>query len=274
MTTLQSVPASAAKERARSDVRFPYYNLDASAEVAVVIHREAGGSCDRSQLASYLKYKSITNGSFLTRVTAAKLFGFIVQDGNQLSLTDLGRRVAAPIAANDVERAKAEAFLNVDLFKKVFDATDGQTLPPVLGLRNMLLTKYGIVEARVGPAIRVMLDSADQAGFFRGGDRSRLVRPVFGAASSVAPSGQGGTPADLKDRRDNGGDGNGNRGGAGGGGGGNGGGGFDPSRIHPAIYGLIANLPEAGQLSPAKRDALVAAFTATVKFIYPDHEIG
>lgn len=265
MTTITSLPSPAdPKKRTQSEVRFPYYNLDASVEVAVAMHREAAGSCDRSQLASYLKYKSVTNGSFLTRVTAAKLFGFISQTGNQLSLTDLGRRVAAPIAANDAERAKADAFLNVELFRKIYEAFDGQTLPPELGLRNALLTKYGVVEARVGPAIKVFYDSADQAGYFRGGDRSRLVKPIFSGSPAIVEPRRQTPPETLVDRKND----------DGGNGGGNGGGGQDVSRIHPAIYGLIADLPPRGSMSASDRDALVDAFTATVKFLYPGNNKG
>jgi hypothetical protein len=265
MPTLSVPPAADLKKRTQSEVRFPYYNLDSSVEVAEVMHREAGGSCDRSQLASYLKYKSTTNGSFLTRITSAKLFAFVTEAANQLTLTDLGRRVAAPIEANDAARAKAEAFLNVELFRKIFDAYDGQTLPPELGLRNALLTKYGVVEARVGPAIKVMIDSADQAGYFRNGDRTRLVRPIFAGSGVITEKRPPLPPSptiELKAHL------------GGNGGGGNGSGGQDTTRIHPAIYGLIADLPAAGQLSPSKRDALVAAFTATVRFLYPDREVS
>src|SRR5207247_532850 len=65
------------KQRPKSGVTFPYYNLAQSIEVAKVMYEQAGGVCDRSQLAAMLKYKGTNNGGFLSRVSAAKMFGLI-----------------------------------------------------------------------------------------------------------------------------------------------------------------------------------------------------
>lgn len=248
--------------RRTSPIASPYYNLDQSAEVAKVIHEKAGGSGTRQQLAPWLGYKSVNNGAFVTRVTAAKMFGFIEQDGNQLRTTERGRAIVKPIVPAEADRARADAFLSVPLFKKVFDKFNGQPLPPNVGLRNLLETEYEVVKDRVGPTVKIMLDSAEQSGFFKvAGNRSRLVMPPLDGAPGASAKNPPPPRLDAQDRREFG------------GGGGNGGGGQDTSRIHPAIYGLIADLPSAGELSAAKRDALIAAFTATVKFIYPDREI-
>src|SRR5690349_21661920 len=84
----------AGKPKARSTVEFPYYDLDASVEVARTIHEKAGGICERAALAGYLNYSSQTNGSFLTRVAAARLFGFIEPaEAGALRITDRGRAI-------------------------------------------------------------------------------------------------------------------------------------------------------------------------------------
>lgn len=239
----------------------PYYNLDNSVQVARVIHEQAGGSCDRAQLAALLNYKGVDNGAFLTRVTAAKLFGLVLQEGNQIRVTERGRAVVAPVLQADADAARVEAFLAVELFRKVFEEFNGQPLPLNVGLQNLLLTKYGVVPDRVAPTVNLMLDSAEQAGFFKmAGNRTRMVRPLsLGAttpASLPSTSANGGSreppPVEVPQRH-------------------GGGGGGEPPDIPSAILGLLRGLPKEGTpLTTKRRDALVAAFTATVEYLYPD----
>ncbi|MBA3343005.1 MAG: hypothetical protein H0T48_14380 [Gemmatimonadaceae bacterium] len=253
--------------RQKSGVAFPYYNLDDSIKVAKVIY-ENGGASDRVQLATLLGYKSVANGSFLTRVSAARMFGLIEQDGNKLRVSERGMKIVAEVDPGDADRAKVEAFLDIELFRKVFEEYNGRPLPPDVGLRNLLEQTHSVVKDRVVPTIRIMLDSAEQAGFFRvaGGNRSKMVKP-FGTSSAATPRPVAAPAPAVIDRnpqplRQSG--------GAGGGGGGNG---ELPSNIHPAIIGILKELPPAGSgLTPKKRTALISAFTATVDWIYPESE--
>jgi hypothetical protein len=252
-----------------SPIAFPYYDLDSSIEVAKVIHEKGGGSCDRAALATWLDYKGIYNGAFVTRVTSAKLFGVIEQVGNQLKITARGRAIVAQVTKATADRARREAFLAVPLFKKTFERFNGQTLPPDVGLKNLFASEFGVVSVRVGPTVRIMLDSAEQAGFFKvAGNRTRMVMPPLDGAVYDDAELLSDSKSNERDAGDES-NGKGTRFGGGNGGGGNG---QDGSGIHPAIYGLISALPEPGGLSKAKRDALIDAFTATIKFIYPDRE--
>lgn len=248
--------------RAKSGVAFPYYNLVGSIEVAKAIHEKAGGTCNLAQLAALLGYSGVKNGGFRSRVGAAKMFGLVEQQDEQLSVSDRGRAIVAPISEAEAERAKVQAFLAVDLFKRVFDQFDGGTLPEDVGIRNLLSTQYKVVDDRVAPAAKVMLDSAEQAGFFKASGRTRMVLPLGGVSSGQKPLasvvGAAQAPAAPSSRER----------------GGNGGSGADGSgSIHPAILGLLKELPSAGNpLSSKTRSSLIAAFSATISFIYPDED--
>jgi hypothetical protein len=268
MAQLKPVPETQKNQKAtgprqKSGVSFPYYNLADSIKVASVMYAH-GGSCDRAQLATLLKYKGVNNGSFLTRVTAAKMFGLIEQEGNQLRVADRGMKIVAPVDGDDAERAKVDAFLGVELFKKVFDEYNGRTLPPDVGLKNLMEQTFSIVKDRVVPTLRIMLESAEEAGFFRiAGNRSKMVMPLAPGRPSAqmesktppaSESTQGPPPKQ-------------------GGGGGSGWDGGQNLNIHPAIVGLLQELPQPGtQLSEKKRNALTAAFKAAVDWIYPSAE--
>jgi uncharacterized membrane protein YgcG len=261
------------KKRARSGVSFPYYDMGKSIEVAETMHHRAGGRCSLAQLATLLGYSGVRNGSFRTRVSAAKMFGFIEDaDGDDLRVSPRGRTIVAPISDDAATTARVDAFLAIELFKKVFEQFHGTTLPQEVGLRNLIETQYGVVPDRVVPTVRIMLDSADQAGLFAtAGNRTRMVRPL-GARRDENPAGsrQKDTP-----RQDDAGSGdkhgsNGSGRSSGGGGSGNGGGG-SYGDIDPAFIGLLRRLPEAGQpLDAKRRNAVVEAFKNTVDFLYPE----
>ncbi len=252
------------KPRAKSGVSFPYWDLDSVVEVAKVMHERAGGVADTAQLATMLDYSGVSNGSFRTRVSAAKMFGVIEgADDGKLRVSARGRQIVAPVTPAEGRSARVEAFLAVDLFKRVFDRFKGTTLPENVGLRNLFLNEYTLVADRVGPTVRILLDSAGQAGLFEAaGNRTRMALPLGVESSSSAPA----TPKlrekpDSPDTTKNGG-GNGN---------GGGGGGFNGDGIDPAILGLLMRLPPGGTLMSAKRrKALIDAFTNVVSFIYPD----
>jgi hypothetical protein len=158
------------------------------------------------------------------------------------------------------EQAKVQAFLSVDLFKKIYDQFHGTTLPPEVGLKNLLETTYRVVPDRVTPTVRIMLDSEEYAGLFKAaGNRTRMTMPLTlpgGSGKMVPPQ-----PAAAAETPKNG--------------GGNGGGGGDGTEdgIDSAIRGLLRRLPPSGTpLTAKRRKDFIDAFTALVTVIYPEAE--
>lgn len=246
------------KQRARSGVSFPYWDLNSAVEVAKVMHERAGGVCGNEQLAILLEYSSINNGSFRTRVSSSKMFGLIEDtEDRRLRVSARGQRIVAPVTPADERNARVEAFLAVDLFKRVFDRFNGTSLPETVGLRNLLQQEYSVVPDRIGPTVRILLDSGEQAGMFEAaGNRTRMTMPLGTAtpapASPPRPIPQAGTHETPR-------------------GSGGGGGGGDDSGIDPAIVGLLKRLPVGGTpMTSKRRKALIDAFTNLVEFIYPD----
>ncbi len=257
----------------RSEVAFPYYSLDKSIEVPKLIHERAGGRCGRGQLASLLGYSGVKNGGFLTRMSAAKMFGLIEENGEVITLTDRARKILSPVRPSDAEQARLDAFMAVELYRKVFEDFDGHTLPAADGLSNLFLTQYKIVPNQVAPALRNLMDSADGAGLFKvGGSRAKLIRPISRNDGSAAAAPPPDTSAidDSVIAEDAGGRGQRNAGRNG-----NASGPPIPelSGVHPALAGLIQNLPPIGStLGPKRRAALIDAFKHTINFIYPEEE--
>lgn len=250
-------------DRQRSGTPSPYFDLDASIKVSEAIHEKGGGAATADQLAAWLDYKSIRSGTYLTRVAAARQFGLVESSGGRFTVTDRGLKIIAPVMPDDAVTAKADAFLSVTLFSKIYDAFKGKQLPPEVGLKNLLKSApYSILADRVDPAVRTFFNSAQQAGFFSTtGDRSRLIRPGAVPASAEAgntpPTDTPPPPPADKPKGTGGGDGTGTGG------------------VHSAIVGLLRELPAPGAAWPAaKKQRFLSAFQATIDFIYPDEDVS
>ncbi len=169
------------RSRVTAENRYPVYDLDESAEVANAVKNRGGNLCSPDQLGGYLNYKSTAGGAFAQRVAAAKAFGFIETNQGKYRVTARGEKVLAPIYQFDRERAYRDAFLSVPLYRRVYEAHKGKSLPQGLGMQNYLLQTFDIPLRVVGTAVRVLMASAKQAGFFNAtnGQQTHLIEPNF-----------------------------------------------------------------------------------------------
>ena len=229
--------------RQRSKIGFPYMDLKAATEMAVAIHSHVGsGECDDDQLGPWTD-QSPKSSTFRVQIYAARIFGILEGEGGKHKLSVLGRAIVDPNQARD---AKARAFLNVPLYKAVFEKYRGGVLPPTAALQREIVD-LGVAEKQKDRARLVFERSAEQAGFFEHG-RDRLVLPGVHAGSE---------PAIPNDRL--------------GGGGNDGGGRVPPPDIDPIITGLLARLPKAGAVWPEpERDLWLQLLKGSFQLIYKD----
>jgi hypothetical protein len=191
MPGANSVETSDDSKRRRSELRFSTYALNDCIEVARAVHEQGGGTATLDQLAAYLNYAGTNNGAFLSRVAGTRSFGLITKSIDKFVLTQLGQTVLMPEYEWQAKEAMVQAFLNVELFHRIYEDYKGKELPPEMGLKNALKARFGIAPARVDRAYRALMDSADQAGFFATrGTRTHLIQPVItkgsGATAGVA----------------------------------------------------------------------------------------
>jgi len=179
-------PAKLDGRREKSGTAFPVYDLTSALMVAKAIHEKGGGAATDDQLAAFLNYKSPRNGGYLGRLAAARLFGLVQGRPTGFTLTPLAQTILMPLDELQHKRGLVDAFLNVPLFKGVYEECKGKELPPEFGMKNLFRQKFKIIPSRLGNAYRVMMDSADTAGFFNTrGARSHLIMPQIGGAPTV-----------------------------------------------------------------------------------------
>jgi hypothetical protein len=218
-------------KRARSSIQFPYYDLDDGVSIADTVYRRVGaGSCTIDQIAAWLGHSTTRSGAFRLRLSAARMFGFLELGDERVALTEIGRRVITPDAADE---ARVEAFLNIDLYAKLFARYRAHPLPPDSALEAEMIA-LGVIPNQAAKARQTFIRSADEAGFFREG-RHRLVRPASGSVSRKQDSEGSTTESDLGERPK------------------------DRPRIeiaqplpeqHPFVVGLLGTLPSPGEVWP------------------------
>ena len=174
--------AASNKSREISTIAFPYFDLEEAISVAKALHAFGGGvPLDRDQVATAV---DSAGGTLANKLSAAKQFGVVESAQGKWSLTPLGYDIIDPVRS---PAAKAEAFLNVELYKRTFDAYRGNMLPGPAGLEHAFTT-FGVAVKQKQKARQTFERSARVAGYFPNGKEDRLVRPVVSASSDLPPA--------------------------------------------------------------------------------------
>jgi hypothetical protein len=214
--------------RFQSSIQFPYSDLDTGIEVVNVIHGKAGGvSCTPDQLAAAMG-QTPRSGNFRLKLSTARIFGLVATSPGKIEITNLGFEIIDP---SREKAARVQAFMNVELFRKVYEDFCQKTLPPRPAAFELMLERLGVSPKQKGNARRALDNSAQQAGFYEHG-KERLVMPNVGSLKPPSEPKRQGEEGEGKEPGDNG-----NGPGAKGGGG-------DNRGRHPFIQGLLKTLPE------------------------------
>lgn len=227
-------PAAAEDKQSRdqSTIQFPYGDQNDAMSVARGIMDCGGVPVDADQLAAKMN-QAPSSGNFRLKIATARTFGIIETVGGKYQLTELGFAIVDP---KRERAARADSFLKVPLYKRVYDEFRGKQLPPRPAPLEHAFVGFGVAPKQKEKARHAFDRSAQQAGFFPNGDRDRLVRPT-----TANVTGETNTDAHTENREHREDDPHRTKkmwfAGGGGGGGDN---------YHPFIQGLLKELPEPG----------------------------
>ncbi len=160
------------RRRVRSEIEFPYADLDSAVELAQTIHSKAGSSAELEELAAWMG-QTATGGTFRTRAGAARMFGLIETGQGRASLTQLGRDALDSSGAE--HGARVTAFLNVELFRVMYDQFKGNALPPPPAIERQM-EQLGVSPKQKERARQTFMKSAVYAGFIDA-STGRFVKP-------------------------------------------------------------------------------------------------
>ncbi len=252
MTDNDNTSATAAgqtevRKRFRSEIEFPYADLESAVELAKVIHDKAGSSCEVDELAAWMG-QSPSGGTFRSRLGAARLFGLIETGQGRVTLTQAGRD--ALDGSGNERSARVEAFLNVALFRAMYDHHKGNALPPPPAIERQM-EQLGVSPKQKQRARQTFTTSAQYAGFIDPAT-GRFVKPGIAQKDEAAPR-------DETKREDRSGD--------------DGDGGGTGLNLDPLLVALLKKIPPTKDGWPgAKRVRWFKTFAMNVSQIYDASE--
>jgi hypothetical protein len=172
-------------KREPSTIQFPYRDLDVAVSVALAMIGAGGVPLSTEQLAGVMGLQ-IGSGNFVMKVATARIFGLVTYSGGKYELTNSG----FAIVDKDEKRqraARAEAFLKVALYRRVYDEFKGKQQPPRPHALEQAFVRFGVSPKQKETARQIFDKSANQAGFFSTG-QDRLVEPIIGASAQSSSS--------------------------------------------------------------------------------------
>lgn len=137
---------------------FPKQTLEEALELPKAIEEKyAGNSITAEDLAKAIGYNKSEDWRFREILRSSNLYGILEGSGAKanVSITDIGNKIVAPTSPTERQAALMNAFLNVDLFKKVYEYYKGKKLPEDEFFKNMLTKNFDIQRDRIDVFVKV-----------------------------------------------------------------------------------------------------------------------
>ncbi len=153
-TIKTDIPQSTDKKKADKTTiwNFPKQTLEEALEVPKVIDDiYASNPVDAEDLAKAVGYNKSDDWRFRELLRSANMYGLVDGSGAKVTvkITDLGSNIVSPISSSIRQKALMDAFLNVELFKNVFDFYKGKKPPEDEFFINTIVKEFSVPRDRV-----------------------------------------------------------------------------------------------------------------------------
>lgn len=147
-------------ERRRS-TGYPGVDLDSAILITKKVHEY--GSMDRETLARVLGHESLS-GPALAKLAAVRHFGLVEYKEGKVSLSELGKRIIAPLSEEEKKQATAEAFLKARPFDELYRDRRKEIALEKDMLINIATRQLGIMPKAASEFLEVFVRSGKTAG--------------------------------------------------------------------------------------------------------------
>ncbi len=118
------------KARIGYGVKPPYVHLGEAIDIVKRVYEDAGGSVVEDQLSTIMG-NTVKSSSFNLKLMALRSFGLITPEGQgkRIGLSELAKRIVAPITPEEKLQAIKEAFLRIETYRTLHELWAGKILP-------------------------------------------------------------------------------------------------------------------------------------------------
>jgi len=158
-------------------VLYPYYGLKESLDFARKVQTIAGkGFASEKSLAAELGV-SATTKSFAYKISSARQFGLVVKTKEGVQMTARARNILNPIDPKDNPTLLLECFRAPPLYKKLIQQFDGELLPQVNSIANLMMNQLSVATAAKDRAAKVFLNTVQYCKAIDSRGRLSIERP-------------------------------------------------------------------------------------------------
>ncbi len=175
------------EERVKPGGHPPRYYLGESVQLAIDIYEKAGGNATLDEF-SDITGNTRKSSSFVRKLQTLKHYGLVVTDEENIRLSDIGERIAAPQDQAEKNAALKTAFLQIEPFQLVYEKFVGKILPQDEFLKNAFTQQENIPQKLASDWIIHFQSSGKFAGLLMDREDGKL--QVRGMASDKTPKTQ------------------------------------------------------------------------------------
>lgn len=157
------------KRRVGYGVKPPNINYGQAIKFVKKIYEDAGDNVSEDQLSSIMG-NSVRSSSFRLNLAALKAFGLVTHEGKgkRIGVSELGRRIVAPISSEERSQALKTAFLKIEVYRKLFETWAGKILPADEFLLNTIHDRCKVPSELTKRWKNSFIQSGRAAGLFQG----------------------------------------------------------------------------------------------------------
>lgn len=156
------------EQGAAGEVSYPYFGLKEAVEFAKLSQRTGGNSAREDAVMRAFGVTVRTNRRWAYSLSTAKEFGLIRRVGRKadarIELTPLAKRLLLPGSESEAAVSRMEAFRHPHIYKDLVKQFADGPLPDEVGLTNILVRDFGLLETVAPVAAKSFLESAVFAG--------------------------------------------------------------------------------------------------------------
>jgi Predicted nucleotide-binding protein containing TIR-like domain len=166
----EPAPASpagkAGKRQYLKQTDVPEFSLDEALRIPMVINDQFGGD-PTSPVDVAMALDMLPQGRHFKGLSGAAIAYAVVEGGaqaGQIGISDLGRRIVAPMVEGDDVAARREAFLNPRVIREFLTKYNGSSLPTDEQIAKNVLEGMGVPRNRTAAAFEMIVTEAQRLG--------------------------------------------------------------------------------------------------------------
>lgn len=151
-----------------------YPSADLAWAEDTIIKAHSAGVANRIALAQLVGHQDDTSGPARSKLAVLRHYRLVEYDEGKVTITELGKRLAAPMPGEDRSEALRESFFNVSTFKQLYDQCAKDTSLSKDALANVAIRQVRLAPKAAPDFVEIFTQSGVRAGLVQALDEKSV----------------------------------------------------------------------------------------------------